>query len=60
MNEQNGNQDLFDLYALDGELAVEELPQGNALGSFSTATSAACASCPVSSASSATTASSYG
>ncbi|MER6712810.1 MULTISPECIES: thiocillin family RiPP [unclassified Streptomyces] len=60
MNEQHTNEDAFDLYALDGELSVEELPQGNALGSFSTATSAACASCPVSSASSATTASSYG
>ncbi|WP_327706983.1 thiocillin family RiPP [Streptomyces decoyicus] len=60
MNEQKSNQDLFDLYALDGELSVEEMPQGNALGSFSTATSAACASCPASSASSATTASSYG
>ncbi|MCF4139613.1 thiocillin family RiPP [Streptomyces sp. Tue 6430] len=60
MNEQHSDAYAFDLYALDGELSVEELPQGNALGSFSTATSAACASCPVSSASSATTASSYG
>ncbi|MFI0978257.1 thiocillin family RiPP [Streptomyces sp. NPDC021093] len=60
MNEQHSDPHVFDLYALDGELSVEELPQGNALGSFSTSTSAACASCPVSSASSATTASSYG
>ncbi|MGW5848664.1 thiocillin family RiPP [Streptomyces sp. NPDC055254] len=60
MNEQHSDPYAFDLYALDGELSVEELPQGNALGSFSTATSAACASCPVSSASSATTASTYG
>jgi hypothetical protein len=52
--------DLFDLYALDGELAVEELPQGNALGSFSSATSASSFSCPASSASSATTASCVG
>ncbi|WNM29191.1 thiocillin family RiPP [Streptomyces sp. Li-HN-5-11] len=60
MNEQHSDAYAVDLYALDEELFVEELPQGNALGSFSTATSAACASCPVSSASSATTASSYG
>lgn len=60
MNELHDNQDLFDLYALEGDLSVEELPQGNALGSFSTATSAASLSCPASSASSATTASSYG
>ncbi|MEU9005175.1 thiocillin family RiPP [Streptomyces sp. NPDC059982] len=60
MNVETSKQDMFDLYALDGELFVEELPQGNALGSFSTATSAACASCPASSASSATTASTYG
>ncbi|WP_327706982.1 thiocillin family RiPP [Streptomyces decoyicus] len=50
----------FDLYAADGELFVEELPQGNALGSFSSATSASSASCPASSASSATTASCVG
>ncbi|MCF3121195.1 MULTISPECIES: thiocillin family RiPP [Streptomyces] len=60
MSEQHSDPYAFDLYAMDEELFVEELPQGNALGSFSTATSAACASCPVSSASSATTASSYG
>ncbi|MEU9005176.1 thiocillin family RiPP [Streptomyces sp. NPDC059982] len=53
-------EELFELYALDGELSVEELPQGNALGSFSTATSASSASCPASSASSATTASCVG
>ncbi|EHN72315.1 hypothetical protein SMCF_8258 [Streptomyces coelicoflavus ZG0656] len=60
MNIEDNSHDLFDLYALEGGFTVEELPQGNALGSFSTATSAACASCPVSSASSSTTASSYG
>ncbi|MEU0987191.1 MULTISPECIES: thiocillin family RiPP [unclassified Streptomyces] len=60
MNELQVEPYAFDLYALEGELSVEELPQGNALGSFSTATSAACLSCPVSSASSATTASTYG
>ncbi|MER5618734.1 thiocillin family RiPP [Streptomyces sp. NPDC002215] len=60
MSEQQSNQELFDLYALEGELSVEELPQGNALGSFSSATSAASVSCPASSASSASTASSYG
>lgn len=54
------HEDLFDLYALEGDLLVEELPQGNALGSFSTATSASSASCPASSASSATTASCVG
>ncbi|MER5618735.1 thiocillin family RiPP [Streptomyces sp. NPDC002215] len=53
-------EELFDLYAMDEELFVEELPQGNALGSFSSATSASSFSCPTSSASSATTASSAG
>lgn len=46
----------LDLYATE-DLAIEELPQGNALGSFSSLTSASSASCP-SSASSLTTASS--
>ncbi|WP_447644592.1 thiocillin family RiPP [Nocardioides zeae] len=50
------NNDL-DLYATD-DLALEEMPEGNALGSFSSATSAGTASCPASSASSFTTASS--
>ncbi|WP_329102283.1 thiocillin family RiPP [Streptomyces sp. NBC_01439] len=59
MNE-NSTDKLIDLYAMDEELFVEELPQGNALGSFSSATSASSFSCPASSASSATTASTYG
>jgi hypothetical protein len=53
-------EELLDLYSMDEELSVEELPQGNALGSFSTATSASSFSCPASSASSATTASCVG
>ncbi|QWF82041.1 thiocillin family RiPP [Amycolatopsis sp. CA-230715] len=48
----------IDLYALDGELGVEPLPEGSALGSFSTLTSALTMSCPGSSASSVTSASS--
>ena len=50
------NHDL-DLYATE-DLALEELPQGNALGCFSSLTSASSASCPASSAASLTTASS--
>ncbi|ARF80550.1 thiocillin family RiPP [Kitasatospora aureofaciens] len=50
----------FDLYVLEGDLALEELPQGNALGSFSSATSASTASCPATSASSLTSASTIG
>ena len=50
----------FELYALEGDLTLEELPQGNALGCFASATSASSASCPASSASSVSTASSYG
>lgn len=57
---ENRNEDQFDLYSLDGDLDVEELPQGSALGSFSSATSASTASCPASSASSFTSASTYG
>jgi len=49
----------LDLYAVDGELAIEELPEGSALGCFATATSASSASCPASSASSLSTASTY-
>ncbi|MFF7727397.1 thiocillin family RiPP [Streptomyces sp. NPDC008001] len=59
MNE-NSTDKLIDLYAMDEQLSVEELPQGNALGSFSSATSASSFSCPASSASSATTASCVG
>lgn len=43
----------FDLHAIDfpdHELAVEQLPEGNALGTFSTTSTASSASCPVSSA----------
>ncbi|WP_148590495.1 thiocillin family RiPP [Streptomyces sp. WAC01526] len=53
-------ENTFDLYALDSELSIEELPQGNALGSFSSSTSASSFSCPTSSASSMTTASTAG
>ncbi|MBX6168308.1 MAG: thiocillin family RiPP [Thermobispora bispora] len=49
----------FDLYALEGDLAIEELPEESALGCFATATSASSASCPASSASSLSTASTY-
>ncbi|MEZ5094796.1 MAG: thiocillin family RiPP [Nocardioides sp.] len=48
----------IDLYVTD-ELAIEEMPQGNALGSFFSLTSASSASCPATSASSLTTASSF-
>jgi hypothetical protein len=48
----------FELYAIDGEMALEELPDGNALGSFSSLTSGGSFSCPASSASSLTSASS--
>ncbi|MEU0585676.1 thiocillin family RiPP [Streptomyces sp. NPDC006132] len=54
------NEDLFDLYALDGELSVEELPQGNALGCWFSAASASSASCPATSASSIGSASTFG
>lgn len=49
----------FDLHAIDfpdNEMAVEQLPEGNALGTFSTASSATTASCPISSAGSIMTA----
>ncbi|MGW5848666.1 thiocillin family RiPP [Streptomyces sp. NPDC055254] len=54
------NQDTFDLYALDGELSIEELPQGNALGCWFSAASASTASCPATSASSVGSASTFG
>ncbi|MEU2994808.1 thiocillin family RiPP [Streptomyces griseoincarnatus] len=60
MNHDLTTENLFDLYAMDEELTVEELPEGSALGSFASATSASSASCPASSASSFTTASTYG
>jgi hypothetical protein len=56
----NIDDDTFDLYALDGELAIEELPQGNALGCWFSAASASSASCPASSASCVGTASTFG
>ncbi|MYT15716.1 hypothetical protein YWIDRAFT_05194 [Streptomyces sp. SceaMP-e96] len=43
-------ENTFDLYALDGELSIEELPQGNALGCWFSAASASTASCPSSAA----------
>ncbi|MFD8492790.1 thiocillin family RiPP [Amycolatopsis sp. NPDC059657] len=48
----------IDLYVLDGELGLESLPEGSALSSFSSLTSALSMSCPGSSASSVTSASS--
>ncbi|MFI0978255.1 thiocillin family RiPP [Streptomyces sp. NPDC021093] len=54
------NEDAFDLYALDSELSFEELPQGNALASVSSAGSVGSASCPVSSVGSVGSASSSG
>ncbi|MCF3121193.1 MULTISPECIES: thiocillin family RiPP [Streptomyces] len=54
------NEDAFDLYALDGDLSVEELPQGNALGCWFSAASASTASCPATSASSVGSASTFG
>ncbi|MGP3987637.1 thiocillin family RiPP [Streptomyces sp. 3N207] len=54
-------EDIIDLYAVaEDELALEELPEGNALASLSSATSASTASCPATSASSASSASTYG
>ncbi len=50
----------LDLYAMDAELDVEEMPNGNALGSFFSFTTAGSFSCPATSASSVTTASSFG
>ncbi|MFI0978254.1 thiocillin family RiPP [Streptomyces sp. NPDC021093] len=54
------NEDAFDLYALDGDLSVEELPQGNALGCWLSAASASTASCPGSSAATVGSASTFG
>ncbi|MEZ5094795.1 MAG: thiocillin family RiPP [Nocardioides sp.] len=50
----------IELYAVETDLAIEELPQGNALGSWFTASSASTASCPGSSAASVGTASTFG
>ncbi|MER5618736.1 thiocillin family RiPP [Streptomyces sp. NPDC002215] len=54
------NEDTFDLYVLDGELSVEELPQGNALGSWFSAATASTASCPGTSAATVGSASTFG
>ncbi|MEU0987189.1 MULTISPECIES: thiocillin family RiPP [unclassified Streptomyces] len=54
------NEAAFDLYALDGDMTVEELPQGNALGCWFTAATASTASCPATSASCVGTASTFG
>ncbi|MDP4502359.1 thiocillin family RiPP [Nonomuraea sp. NBC_00507] len=53
------NEHQVELYAFDDALAIEELPEGNALGCFACAGTASSASCPASSASSFTTASTY-
>ncbi|GAA3941631.1 hypothetical protein GCM10022244_57010 [Streptomyces gulbargensis] len=51
----------FELYVVDGdELAIEELPEGNALGCFFCAGSASTASCPGTSAATASSASTLG
>ena len=54
------HEDQFDLYALDGDLDIEELPQGNALGCWFSASSGSTASCPASSAASVGSASTFG
>lgn len=51
--------DDFDLYAIGGDLEVEELPQGNALDCVLTASSVSTASCPWTSAATAYTASTF-
>ncbi|QWF82040.1 thiocillin family RiPP [Amycolatopsis sp. CA-230715] len=42
--------DTFELFALEGELAVEELPEGNALSSSSSASTVSSIACPLTSA----------
>jgi hypothetical protein len=54
------NTNVFDLYAVAGELAIEELPEGNALGSWFTAATGSTASCPGSSAATVGTSSTFG
>jgi hypothetical protein len=49
-----------ELYAIEEDLVLEELPQANALGSFFSAASASTASCPGSSAASLGSASTFG
>ncbi len=50
----------LDLYAFSDEFDLEELPQGNALGSWFSAASGSTASCPLSSASCVGSASTFG
>lgn len=57
---ENNREDQFDLYTVDGDLDIEELPQGNALGCWFSASSASTASCPGSSAASVGSASTFG
>ena len=54
------NDNDIDLLGQDIEQDVENLPEGNALGSWSTGASASTASCPFTSASTLTSASSCG
>jgi hypothetical protein len=57
--DKDDNQDL-DLFAVDGDLAVEALPDNNALGCWATASSASTASCPGTSAATVGSASTFG
>lgn len=54
------NVEDLDLYAFSDELDLEELPQGNALGSWFTAASGSSASCPFTSASCVSSSSTFG
>jgi hypothetical protein len=49
----------LELYAIEEDLVLEELPQGNALGTMSSSSTASCAACPISSASTLTTTACY-
>jgi hypothetical protein len=53
-------QDTFELYALEGEMAIEELPEGNALSTISSAGSASTVACPFTSAGSASSIGCFG
>jgi hypothetical protein len=57
LNHTDDTHAALELYAIEGDLSVEQLPDGNALGCFASVTSASTASCPATSASSLTTAS---
>jgi hypothetical protein len=52
--------DTFELYALDGEMAIEELPEGNALSTTSCAGSASSLACPFTSVASASSIGCFG